>query len=347
MKDSNHNKITICVEGGKETGLGHVRRCIVIARELQKRKRYVHFFINDDPSVVDWIRQNGFDYTFISLTHFSASDTIIKNDHLFMIDTKKRIDELIRSLKTKGCKIILLDNVTPSRLLADVVIYPTAIYENNLDWTGFKAKVFGGSEYIPVAESFIKAGKKTDQKKLQPPYKILVTMGGSDPNHLTGKIISSLLKSQVPLSIKAVIGPAFSSDSLLDAILGGRHQNLQVIRGKNELSSDMAESHIAITALGTTIFELACMGIPAILIANYRTDEMDMAAFKKLGIALPLGYHKNVSDFEIRHAVEELLRDKLLWENISQKAKRLIDGLGTQRIADIIEKILRGGSFVS
>src|SRR4030042_3740001 len=72
-------------------------------------------------------------------------------------------------------------------------------------------------------------------------------------------------------------------------------------------------------------FHLDLVGVPVILIANYKTDERDMIAFKKLGIALPLGYYKDVSDFDIRNAVESLLRDKAIWEKMSEKGKMLDD----------------------
>lgn len=87
-------------------------------------------------------------------------------------------------------------------------------------------------------------------------------------------------------------------------------------------------------------FHLDLVGVPVILIANYKTDERDMIAFKKLGIALPLGYHEDVSDSTIKQAVENLLKDRVLWEKMSEKGKMLVDGCGAKRIADIVEDCL-------
>jgi spore coat polysaccharide biosynthesis protein SpsF len=220
------------------------------------------------------------------------------------------------------------------------VIYPTVIFENNLDWKGFNGKVFGGAEYIPIARSFTKMRGKMQDRTLQPPYQILVTMGGGDPNRLTCRIVSSLLKSHESMKIKVVIGPAFSPDPDLDNIKEQHYHNVEFIKGKDDLSDIMAESHIAVTALGTTIFELACLGVPAIIIANYRTDEKDMNAFKKVGICLPLGYYEDVSDGAIKQAVKTLLKDGKLWSDMSQKGRMIIDGKGAERIAAIVGKLL-------
>jgi spore coat polysaccharide biosynthesis predicted glycosyltransferase SpsG len=338
--NSRKNKdVVIWTEGGKGIGLGHVRRCLVIAQELKKRNIDILFFVNDDPSAIEWIKKEGFHYEIASLTKPPLLNIDTPDKGLTLIDTKKPVSGLIRSLKKMGHKIVLLDNVTDARLEADCVIYPTAIYENNMDWKNFRGTVFGGSKYVLISRSFIEVRKKTVNKKLEPPYYVLVTLGGSDPNHLTGKIVSALLKSKVPLNIKAVIGPAFSSDFLLDALTNHRHDNVQFIKGKDDLSADIADSHIAITALGTTIFELACLGVPALIIANYRTDEHDMTAFEKLGIALPLGYYKEVSDFDIQNTVASILDDKAMWKNMSSKGKKLIDGHGAERIAHIVENL--------
>jgi spore coat polysaccharide biosynthesis predicted glycosyltransferase SpsG len=341
--------IIIWTEGGKGIGLGHVRRCLVIAHELKERGIDVLFFVNGDPTANDWIKREGFNYKVFSLTKSRVSNTAMKGSYVFLIDTKKPVTELIRRIKKKGCKIILMDNETPTRIEADTVIYPTAIYQNNLDWTGFKGKVFGGADYIPIAGSFIRIREKVKQRRFQPPYQVLVTMGGSDPNHLTSKVVSSLLDlaesdhsliTHHLLLIKIVIGPAFSSDPDLDNIEKQYHHNVEFIKGKDDLSVEMAESHVAVTALGTTILELAFMGTPSIVIANYKTDKIDMKAFEKLGISLPLGYYEEMSDIKIKQTVNNLLKDKMLWENMSQKGKILIDGCGAKRIADIVEKML-------
>lgn len=337
---ANLKKIIILTEGGKGIGLGHVQRCLVIAQELQKKDINVCFFVNDDPSATEWIKKEGFRYNIFSFTECKSLNTAVTNKSFILIDTKKPITKLIKSLRAKDCTTILMDNITSARLEADAVIYPTAIYEDNLEWKGFKGKVFGGADYVPIATSFTEKRKRIEHKKLQTPYQVLVTMGGGDPQCLTGRVVSSLLKSHESVKIKVVIGPAFSPDPDLNKIEEQHYHNVEFIRGENDLSALMAESHIAVTALGTTIFELTCMGVPSIIIANYRTDEKDMNAFEKLGICLPIGYYEDVSDGAIKQAVETLLKDGKLRSDMSQKGRMIIDGKGAERIAAVVEKLL-------
>ena len=105
----------------------------------------------------------------------------------------------------------------------------------------------------------------------------------------------------------------------------------------------MSTADIAFTALGITTYELAYMGVPSVIIANFRSDEKYLNVFKKLGISLPLGYYNDLTGGDIRRAAGMFVRNKSMLKSMSQKGKRLIDGYGAKRIADIImEKIIRG-----
>jgi spore coat polysaccharide biosynthesis protein SpsF len=340
LADTLKNKaIIIWTEGGKEIGLGHLSRCMTIAQQIKKKCSDVLFFINDDPSIVNRVSKEGFDYEIASLNKIDLPVTITGNTDVVLIDTKKPIVELVKHLKASGHRVILVDNVTHARLKADIALYPTAIFEKSLNWDDFKGKVFYGADYVLISESFILERQKAKDLKFQSPYQVLVTMGGADPNHLTYKVVSSLLEFKELINLKVVVGPAFLHDDRLDKIEKRKYSNIEFIRNVKDMSSLMAESHIAITAVGITIFELAYMGIPSIIIANYETDDVDMDLLKKLGCVLLLDYYENVSDVDIRKSLELLVTNKKLWEAMSKKGKTLIDGHGAERIAAIIDKI--------
>jgi len=339
-KDANDNKtIIIWTEGGKKIGMGHVCRCLVIAKELRKNGTDILFLINNDPAVIDRINREGFRYEVASLSEVDLVNIVNKTPEAVLIDTKKPIAHLIKQIKQEQPvkpKIILMDNTTSARLEADMVIYPAAIFENNLNWDGFRGKVFGGADYVPVARSYIRARRKAKLLQLKSPYQVLVTMGGSDPNNLTYKIVSSLLEISELINIKVIIGPAFSPDALLDRIEKQKFPNVEFIRNEEDLSSIMCESHVALTALGTTLYELAAVGVPAIIISNYEEDNQDIDSYKKLGVHLPLGYYGLVQPEMIRNAIKSLLFNQEYWEMMRNEGWKIIDGKGTERIARLL-----------
>ncbi len=330
--------VIMWAEGGGKIGMGHISRCTVIGDQLRKNALNVVFWINDDPAVKKRIKELGFSFKVISLDDPVSAKQQALNRSVFVIDTKRLVSQVLDILRASGCGTVLLDNVTEARMHADVVIYPSAIYENTLEWRGFRGQQYFGGSYVPIADSFIKA--KEVRKKLSAVHSrsVLVTMGGSDPNKLTDKVVAALLESETPLNINVVIGPSFSPDERLDAIEQQGHGTIKFIRNCPDLSTIMAESYIAITAFGTTLYELAYMGVPGIIISNYREDDRDMQAFRKLGTALPLGYHEDVTAESIRTAVGDIIADENMREMMSHCS--VIDGRGSDRIVSIIEKQL-------
>jgi UDP-2,4-diacetamido-2,4,6-trideoxy-beta-L-altropyranose hydrolase len=336
-----NSPVIIWTEGGPKIGMGHVCRSLVVARELKKQGANVLFFINGDPSVVARIKDEGFKYAVTALNKAGLRSIAERTPQSILIDTKKPIQNLIkqiRQVRSTRPKIVLMDNTTPARLEADIVIYPTAIFEDKMNWDGFKGKVFGGAEYIPVAESYVKARHQAESFQLRPAYQILVTMGGSDPNRLTYIVVSSLLQLTDPIRIKVIIGPSFLSDDWLSEIERHNLPNVEFVRNQNDLAGIMAESHVAITTLGTTLHELAGVGVPAIIISNYETDSPDMASYTKAGFNLPLGHHETLQPEMIQNAVKNLLLAPNQWQDMRNKGWEMIDGKGAVRLVSLLNR---------
>ncbi|MBI5892627.1 MAG: hypothetical protein HZB79_03070 [Deltaproteobacteria bacterium] len=335
--------IFIWTEGGFGIGMGHVCRCIVIAKALRKKGCEPVFIINNDSAVIERVKKNGFKW---HMGDFKNIPDVILELKTVFIDTKKDVSKVLQKLKNAGCKVILMDNTTDARLEADVNIFPSLIPIDDIDWNGsllkdcgdkFKGKNYSGGDYIPIDEAFINARKKALNHSL--PFKILVTMGGADPNRLTGMVVSVLKKIKEPIEIRVVIGPASSKDEVLDKIEKENDAGILFFRGQDDLSDIMADSHIAITALGTTLYELALVGVPAIIVANYLEDKKDMDTYKELGMNLPLGYYKDVTEKDICSAVNDFIKNKDLWLKMRQKGWDLISGKGAERIAKVVEGV--------
>ena len=107
----------------------------------------------------------------------------------------------------------------------------------------------------------------------------------------------------------------------------------------NKMALLMRDSDIAFTAYGITLFELAYMGVPSVVIVNYREDKKDLAAYDKLGIGIPLGFHEEVNEIDIRNAVESFLHKRELLNEMSKTGRTLVDGNGAERIVKAIESL--------
>ena len=81
------------------------------------------------------------------------------------------------------------------------------------------------------------------------------------------------------------------------------------------------------------------MGIPSIAITHKESDLEELEMIKNVGIGSPLGYYKNVTHSKIRKTVKLYMNNRHLWERTAERAKRLYDGQGAVRIADMLNSL--------
>lgn len=322
--------VTIWTEGGSGIGMGHLVRCINVASALDAMDIPVHFLVNNDSAVAERLEGAGFPH----ITYPIDGKHPARLTHeTVVIDTRKDTSAQIAALKESGRKVVLLDNTVSKG--ADLVIVPSALYKEKGDG------VRGGAEFVIVGERFrVKSWKIRHSL----PLKVLVTMGGADPFRLTELVLKSL-KDMEGVEVTTVIGPAFSPERDLKALVRWR-PGFRFVQDAKDLSPLMAASHVAVTAVGTTIYELACMGVPSVLIGNYENDSFDLEGFAGLGVSVSLGRYKDVTPEAIRGAVTRF-KDEAFWRDASEKAQKLVDGKGSERIASLIEEFYNGSPDAS
>ena len=319
--------ITIWTEGGADIGMGHVVRSANLARLIMEGGIFVEFWVNDSPAVASYLEE--FELRVHPLDakrHVPATDLVI-------LDTKKDVTELVKMLKRKGKKVMLIDNTTDAKKYADVAVIPSLFCKP------FREKnVYTGKDFIILGESFRKARERR-HLEYSHPLKILVSMGGADPNNLTLKVVKALWNVK-DIDVIVVIGPAYRHVDSLARYESELRMGFNFIYGVKDIAPLTTLCHVGITAMGTTVNEFAYVGMPSIIIGNYPDDAEDMYTFNELNIGTALGYHMDVEAEHIREAVEHLVDDERLWRAYSTNARALIDGNGGLRVLKLINMMM-------
>ncbi len=310
--------------------MGHLGRCINLARELERRGTSVGFLINDDESAKARVSASGFDY---SVCAIDDSAGVKKCGNAVVLDTKEDVGARVAQLKESGRRVFVIENLTAVDD-SDAVIIPAPVFEGK----AVPRKVFAGARYVIMGDNF----KKVRPKRMAHytvPLRVLVTMGGADPNHLT-RLVTDVLKDVPGIEVTVVIGPAASvAPAELERLVEGAATPFTFVTGTDDLAPYMKRAHIAFTAVGTTVYELAYMGVPSVVIANYESDETYMEVFAAMGISESLGYYGNVRGRDIVEAVRNFIKDPSMWKAMSRSCAVMTDGRGASRIADVIETV--------
>lgn len=337
----------IRADGNEKIGMGHVMRCLTIAGALEHLGEEV-LFITADERPVNLIKEKGFTAEILSagydnmemelqqitalLTENKAAEkTKILVDSYFI--TPHYLEELRRF-----AKVILMDDekraVYPCDGLVNYNIFGKTLgYQRDYPE---ETKLFLGCAYMPLREQFRHCSYTVREKAEH----ILFTTGGSDSLHIAVRVAERLLKRTGTGGTESLIwhivcGPYHPDTEKLERLAAGS-DILRVHRNVTHMSKLMQKCDIAVSAAGSTLYELCSVGIPTVGFYFVENQRKNIEAFAKL---TPI---KNAGDFSaepekvldfIEEEVETLCRKKALREESSQIMKTIVDGRGADRLA--------------
>jgi ribosomal protein S18 acetylase RimI-like enzyme len=167
--------------------------------------------------------------------------------------------------------------------------------------------------------------------------RLLVTMGGSDPDNLTRRLIEALPEISVPdLEITIVAGGSNPRLSELQHAIRGSSTPIHLMGDASNMPELVAQADAAIICAGGTLWELLCMGCPTL--SYFRTSAQGeiVAALDALGALHNLGSVEAFEHTSLICAVEELMACRAQREKMSQVGRSLVDGKGIARVLGYI-----------
>ena len=94
----------------------------------------------------------------------------------------------------------------------------------------------------------------------------------------------------------------------------------------------MEISDICISACGSTLYELAYMGIPTVGIITAKNQELLAYNMEKEKLIVNIGWYNKLNEEIFAKTLEKLIFDYEMRKDMSCRFKKLIDGKGAKRI---------------
>jgi spore coat polysaccharide biosynthesis predicted glycosyltransferase SpsG len=245
---------------------------------------------------------------------------------MFQNDAKR-----LKYFKQNTRLLVTIDDPSSAARWADIRINP--LYYNDDAVTD--------PAYVALRKEFIEANKisKTIKERVGI---ILITQGGADTYGFIPKIAGALSGIEKDCRIDIVIGPAFKHHQKLKEAIDKSKRNYNIIYNATNMGELMQRSDMAVTAGGNTLFELACVGVPSIVICGEEFEEETAEAMEKYGFTENLGFGGRVSPERIAERVKLLMADKNRRAEMSRRGQEIIDGRGAERIIKLIKEYIRG-----
>lgn len=332
--------ILIFTRGTHQDGMGHVQRQLVLAGELIKRGHHVDFLtFSDTPGlkrIGDWIGANGYDVELMAVPNdITAQECIMRYPctHIIIDIEHGPTRRLLEHAGPYDRKVIVIDGVgfsiSDQKAIDDLV--DLQVYQSVALNEGSKplSKHLIGLEYVIIDQSY-----HHYRGFMGSIDGTLISMGGADPHELTRQIAEYIGGSHYS-PIRVVIGPAALSDW---ALWPYRIDNCEAIVAPSSLASYMASSTTLITALGMTVYEALCVGIPVACTAWSADHEATALKLESMGAITYLGQWDKI-DWSKLITFLNAMQNEYTRQMIGNIGMRLVDGLGVKRVVDAIEAI--------
>ena len=320
--------VLFVVTGNKKIGLGHVYNTLLLANDLINHK--ITFLVdNTSEMAYNKIKSNNYNVK-IQRSPKLIDDIIKLNPDIIINDILDTQKDYIKKLKKLEYKIINFEDLGEGSRYADVVI--NAIYPEKKVLKNH----FLGHKYFVLRDEFLFSKRKKINKSVK---RILITFGGVDPNNYTLKVLKSIYDLCISKNIKIDIITGYGYDnyqSLKDFKLASIHKNI------SNISDFMYEADIIFTSAGRTVYEIASIGTPAIVLAQNERELTHFFASAEFGfINLGLGYE--VENSKIINAFLELISSKSNRFYMNELMKKHNLKNGRKMVNQIIQNTINQG----
>lgn len=338
-------QLFIRADANKKIGLGHVMRCLTIAEAAEKNGIKTVFLLADDGAET-LLKERGQAYRILhtdfadmegelpSLFEVILSDLLDEIDeNIFLLDSYQITEAYVESLKEwlsrQNIRLALMEDYGSIPYEVDTIINYN-IYGVDFSYEKNASKALLGCKYMPLRPVFIGQNYEVRERVQH----VLVTTGGSDSYKIAVELVRQLSQKQ-ELFIHVVCGRfSDSREELLQ--MEQQKENIKVHIDVKEMWKLMAECDMAVSAAGTTLYELCAIGVPTICFSFADNQILPGNAFAKYTPMYYAGDYEKDKEAMFRTILEKTKALCMMSQKerakISKQLKEVVDGKGAERI---------------
>jgi len=328
-------------------GTGHVMRMIALGQAWRAQGGEVHFlFAEITPALEQRLASEGFQLSRISAVLGSKED-LGQTTHLItdtlqadiqnarvVLDGYHFASDYQLGIKAAGFKLLVVDDYGHADFYhADWVLNQNISAREDLyAKRSPDTKLLLGPKFAMLRKEFL--AYKGWQREIAPvAKKILVTLGGSDPDNVTLKVIQALV--DLDLHAKVVIGGSNPHLREIENFIQSQKDStafIELLVNATNMPEVMAWADAAVAAAGSTCWELAFMGLPNLvfILADNQVEIAEGLAAQH--VATSIGRPSPDALVSFSEKLGQLAASHAERYRISQVSHELVDGSGVKRV---------------
>jgi UDP-2,4-diacetamido-2,4,6-trideoxy-beta-L-altropyranose hydrolase len=321
-------------------GTGHVMRCFALAQAWQDAGgRAVFAMAQATPAIEERLQRESMEVARIKAEPGSANDaqeTITlsreKQASWAVVDGYCFGADYQAALKLAGLKVLFIDdNGHAGHYSADLVLNQNA-HANEALYPSRDAstRLLLGPRFVMLRREFAE-WRGWNRENPAVARRVLVTMGGSDPDNVTERVVRAIL-GKPGVSATVVVGGSNPHLPRLRELVAGAQGDVQLVENVTNMPELMANSDVAVSAAGTTSLEMCFLGLPALLIVLANNQRSAAEELSCRGPAINLGEGVEVSLRVLAERLVRMLASPEKRKTMSETGRKLVDGLGAERV---------------
>ena len=335
-------RIVFRVDASLNIGIGHVMRCLTLAKELRHKKHEIFFICRNLPGNItssinfpllmlahnDSFQSDNFYINWLGATQEQDSDQTIKvipqNTDLIIVDSYALDEKWHKKLRPYTKKLMVIDDLANRQFDCDMLLNQNldACIKDYEDKTPNGCELFLGCDYALLRPEFQNLREKSliKRKKTNEIKNILISMGGNDAENKTYDILQNISDD---LNIVVILGGQSQHNRMIKNYAKTKN-NIKVVIDADNMPELMLDADLAIGAGGSTSWERCCLGLPTLLYVLAENQRKIAENLEQFGAV------KIVNNLKVN--LQNILNNLIIWQVMSERAQSICDGMGVKRI---------------
>jgi UDP-2,4-diacetamido-2,4,6-trideoxy-beta-L-altropyranose hydrolase len=335
-------EILIRADCSPEIGTGHVMRCLALAQAWQDTGgKAIFLMAQSTPSILARLAAENCEVVTVSAVAGSDEDAAFTNEYAsgmnaewLVVDGYTFGGEYQEQLRSRERKLLCVDDAGKcDRYIADIVLNQNLTARQGLYPNCHPdAQLLLGPSFCLLRREFT-LWRKWQREILAIGRKVLVILGGSTPTELGVRVIESLAGARVEgLRAIFVVGGSSPDTAALENCAARFRERISIRHDVSNMPELMAQADIAISAAGSTCWELCLLGLPSILLDVADNQTPVATKLERRGCALYAGSGSGVRPDHLANLLKNLLASHDKRRSMSVRSRELVDGLGAERV---------------
>ncbi len=339
--------LLIRADASAQMGTGHVMRMIALAQAYMRRGgRVVLVSVQCPPLLIERVREHGIEHQLLAGCGLgdekdakATLELCVELETEWMVLDGYHFDkDYQKNVVGNGAKVLAIDDYGHCETW-----HCDAVLNQNLgaeQWSHRQTSqketaFFLGSSFTLLRQEFEKGIARAKEVTF-PLRNILITLGGSDFDNVTKKVLEGFDSlGGASLSLRVLIGCSNAHRDCLERLARASHHDVELLDNVRDMPSMYAWADGVISAGGSTCWEWLSYGLPGIVVTIADNQKPLEVELRKRHLALCLGWHADSSAERYAEHIAGWLKGTDAQASFEVK-RQLFDAQGAARVASFL-----------